>query len=76
MIWISSVAIILFLQGSNKPFSKGFELLWANLSKILKGLNLKLNLFSDDLFDLKEQTNKQLDFLRGFHCIKTISLQI
>lgn len=31
--------------------------------------------FNDDLFCLKEQTNKQLDFLRGFHCIKTISVQ-
>lgn len=57
MIWISSVAIFLFRRDSNEPFSKGFELLWASPSKLLKGLNLKLNLLMMICFTWK---NKQI----------------
>lgn len=57
VIWISSVAIFLFLTDSNEPFSKGFELLWASPSKLLKGPNLKLNLLMMICFTWK---NKQI----------------
>ena len=57
MIWISSVDIFLFLEDSKEPFYKGFELLRASPTKLLKGLNLKLNLLMMICFTWK---NKQI----------------